>query len=239
MIEVKNLQKSFDEVCVLKDICFKAKQGEIITLLGPNGAGKTTLMRCLCGYLPTNGGEILVDGKPLTAELTQTLQKFGYMPENTPLYSEMKVFEYLKFVGEVYKMSPDNFKKRLKDVVEKLQLNDVLTKKISALSKGFRRRVGVGAAILNTPKILILDEPTEGLDPNQKTLLRNFLKEYAKKALVIISTHLLEETEALASRVIILNNGRIIKDTNFTNLKKEAPKGNISRFFYQLTHTED
>ena len=238
MIEVHNLQKSFDNVDVLKDISFVAKQGEIITLLGPNGAGKTTLMRCLCGYLPLNGGDVVIDGKPLSSDLTQILKKIGYMPENTPLYSEMKVVEYLQFISNIYEMSQENFYKRLQHVVEKLQLSEVLSKKISTLSKGFRHRVGVGAAILHSPKILILDEPTEGLDPNQKTLLRDFLKDYAKKALVIISTHLLEETEALSSRVIILNKGRLIKDASFASLKKEAPKGNLSQFFYQLTQQE-
>ena len=235
MIEVHNLKKSFDDIVVLKNISFKAKQGEIITLLGPNGAGKTTLMRCLCGYLPINGGEIAIDGLQLCDSLIKILQNIGYMPENTPLYPEMKVFEYLQFISKVYNMSEKDFIKRLDYVAEKLQLSDVLTQKISTLSKGYRRRVGVASAILHNPKILILDEPTEGLDPNQKTLLRGFLKEYAKKALVIISTHLLEETEALSSRVLILNKGSLIKDTSFSALKKEAPRGNLSKFFYQLT----
>lgn len=239
MIEVSNLSKSFDLKNVLKDISFKAKTGEIITLLGPNGAGKTTLMRCMCGYLPIDRGNITIDNLPLNENLVQCLSKVGYMPENTPLYPEMTVLEYMRFIAEIYQMPKDIFDERMTYLQEKLSLDEVMFNKMSTLSKGFRRRVGVGAAILHNPQILILDEPTEGLDPNQKIVLRKFLRDYAKKALVIISTHLLEETEALSSRVIILNNGRLIKDSSFANLKKEAPKGELSKLFYQLTKEGD
>ncbi len=239
MIEVSNLSKSFGATEVLRDISFKAKTGEIITLLGPNGAGKTTLMRCICGYLPVDKGSVIIDDLSLTENLVQCLNKIGYMPENTPLYPEMTVWEYMCFISEIYRMPKDFFNKRMEYLQEKLNLDEVMFKKMSTLSKGFRRRVGVGAAILHEPQILILDEPTEGLDPNQKMVLRKFLKDYAKKALVLISTHLLEETEALSSRVIILNNGCLIKDTSFAALKKEAPKGELSKLFYQLTKQGD
>ena len=239
MIEVSNLSKSFGATEVLRDISFKAKTGEIITLLGPNGAGKTTLMRCICGYLPVDKGSVIIDDLSLTENLVQCLNKIGYMPENTPLYPEMTVWEYMLFVAEIYRMPKDIFNERMEYLQEKLNLDEVMFKKMSTLSKGFRRRVGVGAAILHEPQILILDEPTEGLDPNQKMVLRKFLKDYAKKALVLISTHLLEETEALSSRVIILNNACLIKDTSFAALKKEAPKGELSKLFYQLTKQGD
>ena len=239
MIEVKNLSKSFGSTNVLKNISFKAKSGEIITLLGPNGAGKTTLMRCICGYLPIDEGSVIIDNLPITENLVRCLSKIGYMPENTPLYPEMTVWEYMNFISKIYHMSKENFAEKLEYIKKALNLDEVLTKKMATLSKGFRRRVGVGAAILHNPQILILDEPTEGLDPNQKIILRKFLKDYAKKALVLISTHLLEETEALSSRVIILNEGRLIKDTSFANLKKEAPKGELSKLFYQLTKHGD
>lgn len=239
MIEVDNLCKSFGSLNVLKDISFKAKTGEIITLLGPNGAGKTTLMRCICGYLPIDKGSITIDNVRINENLVNCLNKIGYMPENTPFYPEMSVLDYMRFVAKIYHMSNDSFVERMEYIKKALSLDDVLGKKMSTLSKGFRRRVGVGAAILHNPQILILDEPTEGLDPNQKITLRKFLKDYAQKALVLISTHLLEEIEALSSRVIILNEGRLIKDTSFSALKKEAPDGELSKLFYQLTQQGD
>lgn len=235
MIETRNLSKKFGDFTALDDINFQAECGEIITLLGPNGAGKSTLMRCLCGYWKPDNGSVLIDGKNLGKNLLPSLQKIGYMPENTPLYTEMKVLEYLQFTAGIYNISAKDFAKNLKFVSEKLELNTVLAQKIGTLSKGFRRRVGIAAVILHQPSVLILDEPTEGLDPNQKIVLRRFLKEYAEKALVLISTHLLEEAEALASRVLLLNHGRLIKDTSVSSLKEEAENGDLSQLFYNLT----
>ncbi|MBR1648294.1 MAG: ABC transporter ATP-binding protein [Alphaproteobacteria bacterium] len=236
MIEIRGLVKKFGSFTALDNINFKVQKGEIVTLLGPNGAGKSTLMRCICGCLLPDAGEILIKGKKLREDLLFCLEKIGYMPENTPLYPEMSVAEYLRFTGKVFQMSDDDFKKNLSLMIEKLDLSSVMNKKISTLSKGYRRRTGVAGAMIHRPEILILDEPTEGLDPNQKQALREFLKEYSLHSPVIISTHLLEEAENLSSRVLILNNGKLIRDTDFKDLKKQAPRGNLNQLFYELTN---
>lgn len=238
MLEVKNLVKKFGDFTALDDVSFSAKVGEIITLLGPNGAGKSTLIRCICGYLKQNSGNVYINQNSLEDNFEKYLSEIGYMPENTPLYGEMKVFEYLQFIAGIYKMSKDEFVKNLQLVTEKLEISSVLKQKISTLSKGYKRRVGIAAAILHEPAILILDEPTEGLDPNQKITLRKFLVEYSKTHLVFISTHLLEEAESLSSRVIILNHGKLIKDTTAKEMKKEAEDKSLSELFYKLTNPD-
>lgn len=237
MIETRNLSKKFGSFTALDDVSFRAESGEVITLLGPNGAGKTTLMRCLCGYWRPDGGSVLIDGADLSGSLIPSLRKIGYMPENAPLYPEMKVFEYLQFVAGVYGLSEREFAQNLRLVRERLELDAVMTQKTGTLSKGFRRRVGIAGVIVHKPSVLVLDEPTEGLDPNQKIALRRFLKEYAANALVLISTHLLEEAEALSSRVLLLNRGRLIKDAPVSALKAEASDGDLSRLFYNLTNS--
>ena len=236
MIEVCNLTKKFATITALDNVSFKAEKGDIITLLGPNGAGKTTLIRCLCGYLTLDSGNIIINGAELGNNLILALQNIGYMPENTPLYNEMKVYEYLQFVAGIYRLPPEKFQQNLAKVISELDIQNVINQKIATLSKGYRRRVGVAAVMIHEPQILILDEPTEGLDPNQKIALRRYLKEYSRQALVIISTHLLEEADALASRVIVLNHGKIVSDTTVAKFKKEAPKGNLAQLFYNLTN---
>ena len=238
MIEVTNLSKKFGDFTALDNINFKAKKGEIITLLGPNGAGKSTLMRCLCGFYVPDAGRVKIDGVNVDGKQAKVLTKLGYMPENTPLYSEMKVIEYLRFIADVYGLSATKFAQNLDEVVEKLDLKSVLEQKIATLSKGFTRRVGVAAVMLHKPHFLVLDEPTEGLDPNQKIVLRKYLTEYAKEAMVLISTHLLEEAEALSTRVLLLNHGKLIADTTVTEMKRKAPDKNLSELFYNLTNNE-
>lgn len=238
MIEVTNLSKKFGDFTALDNINFKAKKGEIITLLGPNGAGKSTLMRCLCGFYVPDAGRVKIDGVNVDGKQAKVLTKLGYMPENTPLYLEMKVIEYLRFIADVYGLSATKFAQNLDEVVEKLDLKSVLEQKIATLSKGFTRRVGVAAVMLHKPHFLVLDEPTEGLDPNQKIVLRKYLTEHAKEAMVLISTHLLEEAEALSTRVLLLNHGKLIADTTVTEMKRKAPDKNLSELFYNLTNNE-
>ena len=236
MIEVSNLTKKFGNFTALDNVSFRAEKGEIITLLGPNGAGKSTLMRCICGYLIPEAGKIAINGIELGDNLIEALKNIGYMPENTPLYPEMEVAEYLQFVAGIYKMSAADFKKNLDIAVSELDLQSVIEQKIGTLSKGYKRRAGLAAVIVHNPPILILDEPTEGLDPNQKIALRQFLKKYAQNALVLISTHLLEEAEALASRVLVLNHGKLVEDTTVEHFKEIAPQGDLAQLFYNLTN---
>lgn len=235
MIEVKNITKNFSDIKALDDISFNINKGELVSLLGPNGAGKSTIIRILCGYLQPDRGEVLINGKNLNDNLIVSLKLIGYMPEAIPLYPEMKVFEYLQFIASVYGLAKSEFVANLQDVTRKLDISAVMKQKIQTLSKGFKRRVGLAAVILHQPKILILDEPTEGLDPNQKITIRKFLKEYARNNLVLVSTHLLEEAEAISSRVLVLNNGKLIEDTTIKELKMKAEDKNLSEIFYQIT----
>ncbi len=235
MIEVCNLEKSFGDRPVLKDISFSARPGELIALLGPNGAGKTTLMRILCGYLPLDAGTVQFDGIYFAAGRQQILKQVGYMPENVPLYSEMTVYEYLRFVAGIYRMKKEDFRCALEETAAGLEIVPVLDQKIHTLSKGYKRRTGLAAAVLHRPRALILDEPTEGLDPNQKIAVRQFLRDYAAKNLIIISTHLLEEAEALATRVLVLAGGQIRCDGSVEDLRRCSDDGTLPSAFYRLT----
>lgn len=236
MIEVKDLVKNFGNLRVLKGVSFSAQEGELITLLGPNGAGKTTLMRILCGYMLPDTGVVQIDEMNFFSQRNQILRRIGYMPENTPLYSEMTVAEYLFFVGKVFAMPQKAFKPALAEVVDGLELTPVLNQKIQTLSKGYRRRAGIASVMLHRPKYVILDEPTEGLDPNQKIAVRRFLKKYADQNMVLISTHLLEEAEALDGRVSVLSEGKLCYDGNVEGMRSFSADGTLSDAFYKLTH---
>jgi len=210
MIEVENLSKYFGETKAVDGISFNIGKGEIVAFLGPNGAGKTTTMRMLTGFLPPTRGRCLIKGVDVFAEPTKTKQWIGYLPEDNPLYPDMKVYEYLEFIGEIREIS--NLKSRVREVGEICGLDNVLNKEIGVLSRGYRQRVGVAQAIIHNPDILILDEPTEGLDPNQVLELRNLIKELGKEKTVMLSTHILSEAEATCERVLIINKGKIVAD---------------------------
>ena len=191
----------------LKNVSFSVKSGEIVALLGQNGAGKSTLLKILVGYLLPDSGEITIFGKKYADSREQILSHIGYVPENSLLYPEMSVYDFLKLSADLKQLTKEDFIENAKELIEKLDLKQVITQKNSTLSKGYRKRVEIAAALLNKPDILILDEPTEGLDPNQKEIVRNFLKEYSKRNTVIISTHILEEVKIMANRIIMLSNG--------------------------------
>ncbi|MFH1891003.1 MAG: ATP-binding cassette domain-containing protein [Candidatus Kuenenbacteria bacterium] len=214
MISIKNLSKSFGNNEVLKGLDFDIKRGEIVGLLGPNGAGKTTAMRILTGYLSANEGEIKIDGKDINKEknLEEIKKKMGYLAEDNPLYPEMLVEEYLDTIAELRQIKAKERQKEIKKAVVKTGIEEVYYKQISDLSKGFKQRVGLAAAIIGDPEILILDEPTEGLDPNQRIDIRNLIKNLGDQKTVIISSHVLQEVENTCQRIIILNQGKIAAD---------------------------
>jgi len=218
MIEVKNISKSYGKIKALKNVSFTAQSGEIVALLGQNGAGKSTLLKILVGYLLPDEGQVLILGKKYENAREQILSHIGYVPENSLLYPEMSVFDFLKLSADLKQLTPDDFLNNINELAERLDLKDVIMQKNSTLSKGYKKRVEIAAALINKPDILILDEPTEGLDPNQKKIVRNFLKEYSKKNIVIISTHILEEVKIMANRIIMLSRGEKSADLNRNQL---------------------
>ncbi len=216
-IEVKNLFKYYGEQAAVKDISFNVNNGEIVGFLGPNGAGKSTTMKVITGYISASSGEVKVCGMPVSVDSLDTRQIIGYLPENNPLYLDMYVKEYLAFVANIYKVS--NVKDRVSDMVKKVGLEVEQNKKIGALSKGYRQRVGLAQAIIHDPKVLILDEPTSGLDPNQLVEIRELIKTIGKEKTVMLSTHIMQEVEAICDRVVIINKGEIVADDKAGNLQ--------------------
>lgn len=214
-LEIKNLTKKFGEQIALNNINVEIKKNEIIGLLGPNGAGKSTLMKSIVGVLKLDEGEIFLDGKNISENETEVKQKIGFLPENNPLYQEMYVKEYLKFVADIHQIS----KEKVDEIIDLVGITPEKTKKISQLSKGYKQRVGLAQAILHAPDLLILDEPTNGLDPNQIIEIRNVIKEIGKEKTVILSTHIMQEVEALCSRVILIHQGNIIQDSPISEFK--------------------
>uniref|UniRef100_A0A7V1EHN3 ATP-binding cassette domain-containing protein n=1 Tax=candidate division WOR-3 bacterium TaxID=2052148 RepID=A0A7V1EHN3_UNCW3 len=223
MIEVKDLSKHFGLTRAVDDISFNIGKGEIVAFLGPNGAGKTTTMRMLTGYLIPTKGRCLINGIDVREEPIKTKELIGYLPEDNPLYPDMKVYEYLEFIGEIRKIK--DLKKRVGEVAEICGVTNVMNKEIRTLSRGYRQRVGVAQAIVHNPDILILDEPTEGLDPNQVIELRNLIKELGKEKTVMLSTHILSEAEATCERVLIINKGKLVADGTKNEIRMMAKGG--------------
>lgn len=205
---LQNVSKSYGSVKALKDISVSLKKGEVVGLLGPNGAGKSSLMKILTGYYKEWEGQISFDTLDLKGDLQSIQKQVGYLPENNPLYNEMYVIEYLKYVGGLHKLKNPPFK----EILEKTGLVEHQSHKIQTLSKGYRQRVGLAAALIHDPQLLILDEPTTGLDPNQLVAIRKLIRELGKDKTVLLSTHILQEVDALCDRVIIINKGEIVLD---------------------------
>lgn len=210
MIEIKNLTKKIDQNIILNNINFSVKKGEVLGFLGPNGAGKTTTMKIITSFWLPTSGTITINGIDVTKDSLATRKRIGYLPETVPLYEEMKVFEYLKFVAEIRGLSDHKTKKRIKEVNELCGLTKVICQPIEELSKGYRQRLGLAQAIIHEPDILILDEPTTGLDPNQIVEIRNLIKKIGKEKTIIFSTHILSEVSATCDRIIIINRGKIV-----------------------------
>ncbi|MEZ7504084.1 gliding motility-associated ABC transporter ATP-binding subunit GldA [Flavobacterium sp. Arc2] len=216
-IEVNNISKSYGAQKALDNISFSVKKGEIVGFLGPNGAGKSTLMKILTTYIAADKGSALVNGHDVNSDQKAVQLSIGYLPEHNPLYLDLYVREYLSFNAEIYKVA----KSRIEEVLKMTGLTTESHKKIGQLSKGYRQRVGLANALLHNPDVLILDEPTTGLDPNQLIEIRNVIKNAGKDKTVFLSTHIMQEVEAICDRVIIINNGKIVADKKLDNLISE------------------
>ncbi|MGB1517632.1 MAG: gliding motility-associated ABC transporter ATP-binding subunit GldA [Crocinitomicaceae bacterium] len=216
-IEVKHLFKYYGNQAAVKDVSFTVNSGEIVGFLGPNGAGKSTTMKVITGFIPASSGEVKVCGMPVSVDSLETREKIGYLPEHNPLYLDMYVKEYLTFVGNIYKVK--NVKERVEEMIKAVGLEVEQFKKIGQLSKGYRQRVGLAQAIIHDPEVLILDEPTSGLDPNQLVEIRELIKKIGKEKTVMLSTHIMQEVEAICDRVIIINKGEIVADDKAADLQ--------------------
>lgn len=219
-IEVKNITKLYGEQKALDSISFSISKGEIVGFLGPNGAGKSTLMKILTTYLFADEGEASVNGFDVLTQSKQVQQSVGYLPEHNPLYLDLYVREYLEFNADLHKVS----KSKIEEVIQLTGLTPESHKKIGELSKGYRQRVGLATALLHNPEVLILDEPTTGLDPNQLVEIRELIKNIGKDKTVFLSTHIMQEVEAICDRIIIINKGKIVEDALITDLGKNLEK---------------
>lgn len=217
-LQVNHLTKIYGQQKAVDDVSFSINNGEIVGFLGPNGAGKSTTMKIATGYLPPSAGSIEVDGFDVMDQPIQVKKIIGYLPEHNPLYLDMFVHEYLHFIGRVYQIPPSQLKSRTKEIVSMCGLEPEQNKLIGSLSKGYRQRVGLAQALIHNPQVLILDEPTTGLDPNQIVEIRKLIKQISENKTVIFSTHIMQEVQALCDRVIIINNGKIVADDQFKNL---------------------
>ena len=220
MIEVDNFSKSYAGFRAVQNISFHVNKGEIVGFLGPNGAGKSTTMRVLAGYLPPTDGRIQIAGYDVVTDSIEVRKRIGYMPENVPLYTDMRVFEFLRFRAELKRVARRKIRERVDYVLDRCSLGDVRNKIIGTLSKGYRQRVGLADAMINDPDLLILDEPTIGLDPNQIRAVRELIVDLGKEHTILLSTHILSEVELTCNRVLVINRGKIEASDTPANLTK-------------------
>jgi len=222
MVEIKKLSKHFGSLMAVNDISFQVKQGEVLGFLGPNGAGKSTTMKMITGFLTPSVGSVTVNGHDIVQNPLAVKQRIGYLPEGAPAYPDMTPASFLEFVAQVRGLRGSDKQSRIEDTVKKVHLEGVLYQSIDTLSKGFKRRVGLAQAILHDPEVLILDEPTDGLDPNQKHEVRTLIKNMAEEKVIILSTHILEEVHAVCTRAIIIADGKILADGTPTELEAKS-----------------
>jgi ABC-2 type transport system ATP-binding protein len=232
-IVVENLSKTYGAQYAIDGISFQASPGSVLGFLGPNGAGKSTTMKILTCYIPQSSGTASVCGMDVSTHSMEVRRNIGYLPEHNSLYLEMYVREALTFIGSVYKL--ENAKKRIEEVIELCGLGEEQNKKIGTLSKGYRQRLGLAQAIFSDPAVLILDEPTSGLDPNQVIGIRNLITELGKTKTVILSTHIMQEVEAICEQVIIINKGKIVADDKLSGLKEVHQNKSLEDIFIGLT----
>lgn len=220
MIQAENLTKRYGQHLAIDDLTFAIEKGEVLGFLGPNGAGKTTAMNIITGYLSATTGSVSVDGMDVLENPKAVKKKIGYLPEQPPLYTDMKVMEYLKFVGAIKKVPKDEFKAGIEKILDLVQIADVSNRLINNLSKGYRQRVGLAQALIGSPELLILDEPTVGLDPKQIIEIRNLITSLRKEHTIVLSSHILPEVSAVCDRVLIINEGKIVASDTPENLSK-------------------
>jgi ABC-2 type transport system ATP-binding protein len=237
MIEINNLTKRYGTLTAVDNLSFKVDPGTVLGFLGPNGAGKSTTMKMITGFLSPTSGSIRVCGHDVADAPIAAKSSMGYLPEGAPSYGEMSVRAFLEFIADVRGLSGERRTSRLDDVIARLGLQSVLHQVIETLSKGFKRRVGLAQALLHDPPVLILDEPTDGLDPNQKHEVRTLISAMAQDKIIVISTHILEEVDAVCSRAIIIANGRILADDTPRALASRAASGRLDDFFRAITTT--
>ena len=229
MLEIENLTKRYGQHTVVDDLSFRCVPGEVLGFLGPNGAGKSTTMKMVTGFVPPSAGRVSVCGLDIDQASLEARRCIGYLPEGAPCYPEMTPSSFLEFIADIRGLTPAERKTRLDSVIEALHLGPVLDQSIDTLSKGFKRRVGLAQAILHDPKVLILDEPTDGLDPNQKHEVRELIRSMATNKLIVLSTHILEEVEAVCTRAIIIANGSILADDTPEQLARRSRSHNAVR----------
>jgi ABC-2 type transport system ATP-binding protein len=230
-ITIEKVSKNYGTQKALSDVSFSLKKGEIVGFLGPNGAGKSTLMKIICCYLLQDNGNVKVCDLDTKKQDLLVKSKIGYLPENNPLYSDMYIKEYLSFVGAIYKIK--DLEKRVSEIIDQIGLTTEKQKKITELSKGYQQRVGLAAALIHNPEILILDEPTTGLDPNQLAEIRNLIKQVGQDKTVLLSTHIMQEVDKMCNRVIIINKGKIVDDQLISNFQNK--KIDLEEHFRKLT----
>ena len=218
-ISINKVNKFYGKQQALTDVSFSLNKGEIVGFLGPNGAGKSTLMKIITCYLEQDSGKVQVCDLDTLEQNLKVKAKIGYLPEHNPLYTDMYIKEYLTFVGRIYKV--ENLNNRITEIIQQTGLTAEQSKKIGELSKGFKQRVGLATALIHNPEILILDEPTTGLDPNQLVEIRNLIKEVGKDKTVLLSTHIMQEVDKMCNRIIIINKGKIVEDQLISNLQKD------------------
>jgi len=235
MIKVENLVKAFGPKLAVNDVSFTVERGEVLGFLGPNGAGKSTTMRMITGFIPPTSGRSTIGGYDMLEEPLPAKRLIGYLPENAPGYADMTVHGFLNFIAELRGLRGDAKKRAIHRAAEHCLLNTVLYQTIDTLSKGYKHRTGLAQALIHDPDILIMDEPTDGLDPNQKHDVRNLIKRMGENKAIIFSTHILEEVEAACTRVIIIDRGRIVANGTPQELKARSPEGRLEDVFRSIT----
>jgi len=226
-IQVKNLSKNYRKQSAVQDLNFRLEEGQIVGFLGPNGAGKSTTLKMMMGLIRPSDGSILIDGKDPQEQEIALKKQIGYLAENNPLYPDMYVREFLAFIGNIHQLK--NLDHRIQEVIEWVGLQKEAHKKIQELSKGYQQRVGIAMAILHDPKVLILDEPTSGLDPNQRAEIRDLIKSLQKNRIILFSSHILSEVEAICDRVLLLHQGKLVSDSPMKDIK------DLEKFFKEKT----